>query len=82
MNRFCSHPGGMPPKGGPFPGMGNQNCRNKKPPCPQNWTPGKVLGLSMLIIGATVLCAVILPSGICLVFLGGVMIYCGYKLFK
>ena len=82
MNRPDWNPGCPPPNSGHFPGFGNRCCKNKKAQGPVNWTSGKVLGLSMLITGATVLCAVILPSGICLVFLGGVLIYCGYRLFK
>lgn len=45
--------------------------------------PGEVelFGLILLIIGVVTICAFLLPSKIWLIILGGLMIFCGYKLF-
>ncbi len=45
--------------------------------------PGEVelFGLILLIIGIVTLCAFFLPSKVWLIILGGLMIFCGYKLF-
>ncbi|MGI6733068.1 MAG: hypothetical protein ACOX4J_02660 [Anaerovoracaceae bacterium] len=41
----------------------------------------ELLGLVLLIIGAVTICAFLLPSKVWLIVLGGIMIFCGYKLF-
>jgi 1,4-dihydroxy-2-naphthoate octaprenyltransferase len=41
----------------------------------------ELLGLVLLIIGAVTICAFLLPSKIWLIMLGGIMIFCGFKLF-
>ena len=41
----------------------------------------ELLGLVLLIIGAVTICAFLLPSKVWLIMLGGIMIFCGYKLF-
>jgi 1,4-dihydroxy-2-naphthoate octaprenyltransferase len=41
----------------------------------------ELLGLVLLIIGAVTICAFLLPSKVWLIILGGIMIFCGYKLF-
>lgn len=41
----------------------------------------ELFGLILLIIGAVTICAFILPSKLWLIVLGGIMIFCGYKLF-
>lgn len=45
--------------------------------------PGEVelFGLILLIIGIVTLCAFLLPSKIWLIIMGGLMIFCGFKLF-
>lgn len=45
--------------------------------------PGEIelFGLILLIIGIVTLCAFLLPSKIWLIIIGGLMIFCGYKLF-
>jgi hypothetical protein len=55
--------------------------RYKKICCPK---PGEVelFGLILLIIGLCTICAFILPSKLWLIILGGMMIYCGFKLFN
>lgn len=54
--------------------------RCKKKCC---YKPGEaeLFGLILLIIGIVTICAFFLPSKIWLVVLGGLMIFCGYKLF-
>ncbi len=51
----------------------------KKPKCKKGEI--ELLGLVLLIIGAVTICAFLLPSKIWLIMLGGIMIFCGYKLF-
>ena len=41
----------------------------------------ELIGLILLIIGIITICAFILPSKIWLIVLGGIMIFCGFKLF-
>ncbi|HQC82615.1 MAG TPA: hypothetical protein PLD22_04735 [Bacillota bacterium] len=41
----------------------------------------ELLGLVLLIIGAVTICAFLLPSKVWLIMLGGIIIFCGYKLF-
>ncbi|GAB1475287.1 hypothetical protein MASR2M70_01190 [Bacillota bacterium] len=41
----------------------------------------ELIGLILLIIGVVTICAFLLPSKIWLVVLGGIMIFCGFKLF-
>ncbi len=50
-----------------------------KPKCKKGQV--ELLGLVLLIIGVVTICAFILPSKLWLVVLGGVMIFCGFKLF-
>ncbi|MEL7655557.1 MAG: hypothetical protein AAGU75_06585 [Bacillota bacterium] len=46
--------------------------------------PGEIelFGLILLIIGIVTICAFILPARIWLIVLGGLMIFCGFKLFN
>jgi hypothetical protein len=55
--------------------LGKKKCNGRK--------KGEVelCGLVLLIIGAVTICAFLLPSKIWLFVLGGLMIFCGYKLF-
>lgn len=41
----------------------------------------ELFGLVLLIIGVVTICAFLLPSKVWLILLGGIMIFCGYKLF-
>lgn len=41
----------------------------------------ELFGLVLLIIGVVTICAFILPPTLWLIVLGGLMIFCGYKLF-
>ncbi|WP_156900446.1 hypothetical protein [Anaerovorax odorimutans] len=41
----------------------------------------ELFGLILLVIGIITLCAFLLPSKIWLLIMGGLMIFCGYKLF-
>jgi hypothetical protein len=46
--------------------------------------PGEVelFGLILLIIGICTICAFLLPFKLWLIILGGLMIFCGFKLFN
>ncbi|MGI6731190.1 MAG: hypothetical protein ACOX5F_04715 [Anaerovoracaceae bacterium] len=45
--------------------------------------PGEIelFGLILLIIGAVTICAFLLPLKLWLLMMGGLMVFCGYKLF-
>ncbi|MGI6727726.1 MAG: hypothetical protein ACOX4P_04085 [Anaerovoracaceae bacterium] len=55
--------------------------RLKKKPCGSRRGEVELFGLILLIIGAVTICAFLLPSKVWLILLGGLMIFCGYKLF-
>ncbi|MBR0596527.1 hypothetical protein [Sinanaerobacter chloroacetimidivorans] len=56
------------------------NLKRRKVCCRR---PGEVelFGLILIIIGVVTLCAFLLPSKLWLIIMGGLMIFCGYKLF-
>ncbi|HZK02659.1 MAG TPA: hypothetical protein VFC96_07340 [Anaerovoracaceae bacterium] len=41
----------------------------------------ELIGLILFIVGIITICAFLLPSKIWLILLGGIMIFCGFKLF-
>jgi uncharacterized membrane protein len=42
----------------------------------------ELFGLVLLIIGICTICVMLLPSKLWLIILGGLMIFCGFKLFN
>lgn len=54
---------------------------DKKKKCRIKKGEAELFGLILLIIGIVTICAFILPPKLWLIILGGLMIFCGYKLF-
>ncbi len=57
------------------------NFNNKKI-CGRKHGEVELFGLVLLIIGICTICVMLLPSKLWLIILGGLMIFCGFKLFN